>query len=266
SLHYVVQLNETRENLEEYLNYKNMKFEIQIRSVLQDTWAEIEHQLSYKSGIIMPQDIKRTFSRLSSLLETADISFRNLRDEITNYIENAEAEMDKENNIELNDITLSVLLNSDFYNNYIDLFKNKLNEQINKDIDIIEYNIQISEAKRLKYNSINTIEELKKYLNDFLDKIVDFTKFNYEDDINEKIKISRTFPLFALNYGILINNTEEEDLYSSFCEYFKYANIIWSDDENNYEHDWGFEDKDYRTSEKNSERLQWIESLKDIFK
>ena len=54
SLHYVVQLSAARSRLTEYRRYRETKFEIQVRSILQHAWAEIEHDLGYKSRSAIP--------------------------------------------------------------------------------------------------------------------------------------------------------------------------------------------------------------------
>ncbi len=68
SLHYIAEFSSERIKFLEYKNFKNMKFEIQIRSVLQHAWAEIEHDLGYKNKIEIPEKIRRDFSRVSGLL------------------------------------------------------------------------------------------------------------------------------------------------------------------------------------------------------
>ncbi|MGI4805968.1 MAG: GTP pyrophosphokinase [Janthinobacterium lividum] len=85
SLHVVVSLNNSRTKLKEYKKYKDFKFEIQIRSILQHAWAEIEHDLGYKGEISIPDEYKRSFNRLSALLETADIDFNRLKTELKEY-------------------------------------------------------------------------------------------------------------------------------------------------------------------------------------
>lgn len=60
-------------------------FEIQIRTILQHAWAEIEHDLGYKSPETVPQPIRRRFSRLAGLLEIADNEFVELRRFMEDY-------------------------------------------------------------------------------------------------------------------------------------------------------------------------------------
>jgi putative GTP pyrophosphokinase len=88
SLHYVVKLNSKRLRLSEFKRFKEIKFEIQIRSILQHGWAEIEHDIGYKGELSIPNVVKRRFSRIAALLETADIEFVRLRDELIQYEKN----------------------------------------------------------------------------------------------------------------------------------------------------------------------------------
>ncbi len=85
SLHFVVEFDSRRKRLLEYKPYKGIKIEIQIRSILQHGWAEIEHDLGYKGEFEIPDVAKRTFYRLSALLETADIEFVRLKTIISDY-------------------------------------------------------------------------------------------------------------------------------------------------------------------------------------
>lgn len=82
SLHLICTLSEQRQELPEYEPYKDIKFEIQIRTVLQHAWAEIEHDIGYKSADDIPSHLRRKFFRLASLLELADEEFINITDEI----------------------------------------------------------------------------------------------------------------------------------------------------------------------------------------
>jgi ppGpp synthetase/RelA/SpoT-type nucleotidyltranferase len=87
SLHYVVELSAERLLLSEYSKFMSVKVEIQIRSILQHAWAEIEHDIGYKANEEVPNDVKRKFSRLSGLLELADEEFMDIRKKVDKYAE-----------------------------------------------------------------------------------------------------------------------------------------------------------------------------------
>lgn len=69
-VHYVMRF----ESLE-YQGGLSPRFEVQIRSILQHAWAEIEHDLGYKSRAAVPREVQRRFYRLAGLLEVADDEF-----------------------------------------------------------------------------------------------------------------------------------------------------------------------------------------------
>jgi hypothetical protein len=54
-------------------------FEIQVRSILEHAWAEIEHEVVYKSGIVQPGDVLRRFASMAGNLEILDNEFETLR-------------------------------------------------------------------------------------------------------------------------------------------------------------------------------------------
>lgn len=86
SKHYIASLSAARAGLVEYARFKDTVFELQIRSLLQHAWAEIEHDLRYKSPIALPEDMNRRFSRLASNLESVDEEFKQLRKDITKHL------------------------------------------------------------------------------------------------------------------------------------------------------------------------------------
>jgi putative GTP pyrophosphokinase len=92
SLHYVVSLGKARATLSENRQFTGLKAEIQARSILQHAWAEIEHDIGYKTELAVPRDIRRRFSRLAGLLELADGEFIVIRKALAVY----EAQVRKE--------------------------------------------------------------------------------------------------------------------------------------------------------------------------
>lgn len=81
SVHYLVKLRANRLTLPEYQTFDNMVSEIQLRTILQHAWAEIEHDIKYKSTITIPSTIKRRFIALAGVLEIADREFQSIQDE-----------------------------------------------------------------------------------------------------------------------------------------------------------------------------------------
>lgn len=88
SLHYVCTVGEDRLDLEEYSVFEGMEFEIQVRTILQHAWAEIEHDRNYKFSGVLPSHLRREFYLISGLLEVADQKFNRLAERIEEYKEN----------------------------------------------------------------------------------------------------------------------------------------------------------------------------------
>ncbi|MFZ2956258.1 MAG: hypothetical protein WA705_05160 [Candidatus Ozemobacteraceae bacterium] len=88
SYHLICKISDSRANLPENKEISDIFFEIQIRSILQHAWAEIEHNLGYKSNIEVPRDFRRRFSRIAGILEVADIEFCSLKRDLEIFQEN----------------------------------------------------------------------------------------------------------------------------------------------------------------------------------
>lgn len=52
-----------------------LKAELQVRTILQHAWADINHELSYKNAFKLPRRWQRDFARLAAVLEEADRDF-----------------------------------------------------------------------------------------------------------------------------------------------------------------------------------------------
>jgi hypothetical protein len=77
----VVRLGINRNKLPEYKKFAGLTAEIQVRTVLQHAWAEIEHDIRYKSTSTIPHVISRRFMALAGLLEIADREFEAIQEE-----------------------------------------------------------------------------------------------------------------------------------------------------------------------------------------
>lgn len=74
SLHYVCQIPE--------MPYR---MEIQMRTLLQHAWANMYHDIGYKSGVEIPKEHIRNMNRLAGMLELTDEQFGRIRMEVTDY-------------------------------------------------------------------------------------------------------------------------------------------------------------------------------------
>lgn len=115
SVHYIAKLKDERLSLPEYSRFKDRCFEIQVRTILQHAWAEIEHDRNYKFSGILPVDIQRRFKLLAGLLESADREFNSISlgiDEISRSVQVAtqKGELD----ILLNSTSLKEFLSTRF--------------------------------------------------------------------------------------------------------------------------------------------------------
>lgn len=163
SLHYVASLKKNRTILSEYSDFETFKFEFQIRSILQHSWAEIEHDLGYKGEFEIPSTAKRTFYRVAALLEQADIEFVKLKSTIEEY--EASVTQGIKNNssqIEINKASLISFMSKndsviDFENNvFVGEYGLTIKES---DIESFAYDPLIKRIKKLGIENIRQLEE-----------------------------------------------------------------------------------------------------------
>ena len=89
-LHLDLRLNEEHAAVPFYHPFADYRFELQIRTIVQDSWSTLDHKIKYKRSI--PASLKRRINTLAALFELADREFRQVRDETDREIELAEAE------------------------------------------------------------------------------------------------------------------------------------------------------------------------------
>jgi ppGpp synthetase/RelA/SpoT-type nucleotidyltranferase len=80
SVHYDCKIKELNRG-PRYDGIKDLTFEVQVRTILQDAWATVEHYLAYKGASSIPTELKRDFSALVGLFHIADKSFQHIYDE-----------------------------------------------------------------------------------------------------------------------------------------------------------------------------------------
>lgn len=75
--HLDLRINTERAGLPEYQRYRDLRFEVQVRSTIQDAWSVLDHKIKYKKSI--PHSLRRQINALAALFEIADREFTNIR-------------------------------------------------------------------------------------------------------------------------------------------------------------------------------------------
>ena len=90
SLHYICSIPESAYSDKDHPEVNKIRFEVQMRTVLQHAWANMNHDTGYKSGVEIPRVYMRDMSRLAGMLELVDDEFSRIRRELTDYRRNVQ--------------------------------------------------------------------------------------------------------------------------------------------------------------------------------
>lgn len=151
SLHYICTLKDSDSD-------NNIPFEIQVRTVLQHAWAEIEHDLGYKSDFGVPRPIRREFSRIAGLLEIADNQFIQLKKTAQEYSSRIREQISSgdANDILLDKISLAEYIKTNTtFNGLID----KLTKATGVAVEYIEPDSYIAQFEWLGIANIGDLDE-----------------------------------------------------------------------------------------------------------
>jgi putative GTP pyrophosphokinase len=152
SLHCIATLGEKRLKLPENRIFRNTRFEIQIRTILQHAWAEFEHDRNYKFKGLLPRDLRRRLSLIAGNLESIDREFDNLSKEVDAYSTQVEERTSKGDLvIPIDSVSLTAYLNEKFK----DLVKDGI-----IDPDLSWGRSTIAELSAVGVNNLENLDEL----------------------------------------------------------------------------------------------------------
>jgi len=140
------------------------RFEIQMRTLLQHAWANMNHDTGYKSGVEIPRQYMRNMSRLAGMLELVDEEFSKIRNELTDYRRRVQA-LVRSGNLD------EVSIDGDTFRSYLDL---KPFDQLNKRIAAMNQ-AEIQEVPLMPYlpvfkgMGLKTLGDIAAIIKDFSD-------------------------------------------------------------------------------------------------
>jgi putative GTP pyrophosphokinase len=231
SVHFVAKLKKDRLELPEYNIFKDKSFEIQVRTILQHAWAEIEHDRNYKFTGKLPNEINRRFKLLAGSLEMLDREFNNIArdiDSISKLVEKG-----------TKDGKLDFQLNSTSLKQYIETKFQAFKEN--------NFSVRYTDSKRLfddlESFGILTLEDLDKIVpKDYVQKVME-----------SEIHGSKVIPQVGLITALMIIN--DSDKYFKKCWKEKWK--IWTQKNgfenlfSSYKIDWNVIEKKYGVKFKN---------------
>ena len=107
SVHLVAEITKERASLVEWSDFEGYKVEIQVRTILQHSWAMVSHALMYKRDTEAPRSIQRKLHRLAGLFEIADEYFVSIRDSERTLSKEMDISLKKEEDLEIDAVSIS---------------------------------------------------------------------------------------------------------------------------------------------------------------
>lgn len=83
--HFILRLGKASSGAR-YDDLKTLQCEVQVRTVVQDAWAIIQHHMVYKRESQVPTQLQRKLNSLAGLFETVDDQFERIREEREAYV------------------------------------------------------------------------------------------------------------------------------------------------------------------------------------
>lgn len=171
--------------------------------------------MGYKGEISIPDKYKRTFNRLSALLETADIEFDRLKRELKDYEKQVGGLIrTKPQHVDINNASISSFIKTDETLLQIQ----KLIEQTAKLKSELADNHQ-SLIKGLQFHNFKSIGDLSKSISKNKSEYIKFAAILIKDRIKVNVKTTTNLPLLYFLH-FLIGQLEHDATASEYAKFF----------------------------------------------
>ena len=164
SLHYICRIPASSYSDPDFPELNEIRFEIQMRTILQHAWANMNHDTGYKSGVEIPKVYLRNMSRLAGMLELIDDEFSRIRQELADYRRRVQT-LVASGNLE------EVLLDGDSFRSYLTIGPfNALSRRIaavnQAEIQQVDLSAFLHVFNNLGFKTLGDIDDLIKNYSD----------------------------------------------------------------------------------------------------
>ena len=218
SMHFVVKLKKELLANEAFAGMEGMLAEIQVRTAVMETWANIMGKLAYEKKEHIPEDFQRKFYQLNAFFDLADDTFDELRREKENYVDKITRKAKKKGGFDPN-----LPMNLDNLQAFLDVNfpKRKKNLKVVSWLlvnIILQHNISMK-ALVEAYNKVKPhLPEIEKGLADLLKETYFFKEKEFER--TQGIMLMTILSLTSDNYWLIISNMFDERYWEKLLQFF----------------------------------------------
>jgi hypothetical protein len=187
--------------------------EIQIRTLLEHTWAEIEHDLGYKSTEAVPHPVRRRFSRLAGLLELADSEFVEIRRTMVEYARDLRESLPMTlEAVELDAVSLASMLEAPGLSTADQELATHLNRRLSDSPFFPDYLLRALSAAQFNRPSqvLRRLEAFRERMPAFADRYFRFTAEAFGFDSASIDVVHRGYSLVLLAHAQVLAGAELE--------------------------------------------------------
>ena len=169
SINYIVALRDKTLSDPKYQEFEGCLFEIQVKTILDFAWQEIEHDRAYKKGFEFDANsgIPRRFNLLAGLLEVADNEFDTLSKQVEKYDKSL---IDKIKSGKIDDLSISARSLREYLKEFEDIPGFKPYFAVSQDV--------LNEIKDMGITTIGQLDKIVKDIQNFKERYSKVSNLN----------------------------------------------------------------------------------------